>query len=334
MNSNHNTPIISVIMSIYSEPIEWIKQSIDSILNQSFDNFEFIIINDNPTRSENSNLLDAYAAIDNRIVIINNPTNLGLPVSLNKGLELAKGKYIARMDADDISLPERFLTQYNFLENNPDYGICGTYARFIYEDSKVGRKLRLSKNNDDLKARQLFYTPFVHPSIMARKDLITKLKYDENFRVAQDVELWLRMSDYTKFYNIPQVLLHYRIHKQNSRVREKRNIQDKILKEMHLKRFNYFIPNCSIVKMKELYINFCVRPADVSISKRDIDTLFQYLLEQLGNDKIMYKVLFKRYIYELFKDKSFVKIFYNPFINYSSIKYFKNWIIYLKDFYV
>ena len=99
---------VSVLMSVYSEPKEWLISSINSILNQSFSDFEFIIINDNPTRSINSIVLNYFAITDSRVKIFENKSNIGLTKSLNKGLKLTEGKYIARMDADDISLPDRF----------------------------------------------------------------------------------------------------------------------------------------------------------------------------------------------------------------------------------
>ena len=113
-----NFPIISVIMSVYNEPLDWVQESIDSILQQTFGNFEFIIINDNPNNKELFDFLITNKIKDNRIIIINNDENIGLTKSLNKGLERAKGEYIARMDADDISLPERLEKQINFLNTN------------------------------------------------------------------------------------------------------------------------------------------------------------------------------------------------------------------------
>ena len=93
---------LSVVMSIYKEPVEWMRQSIDSILNQTFTDFEFVIVNDNPIRSENRDILDEYSKKDFRIIVLSNDENIGLTKSLNKGLRISKGKYIARMDADDI----------------------------------------------------------------------------------------------------------------------------------------------------------------------------------------------------------------------------------------
>ena len=108
-------PKLSVVMSVYNEPTEWITQSIDSILNQTFRDFEFIIINDNPEREENESLLNSYSQKDKRIVVIKNEQNLGLTKSLNIGINEAKGDYIVRMDADDYSFPERFEKQVQFM---------------------------------------------------------------------------------------------------------------------------------------------------------------------------------------------------------------------------
>ena len=128
---------ISVIMSIYSEKEEWIKESIDSILSQTFRDFEFIIINDNPKRKENENLLLEYSQKDNRIIVITNKENIGLTKSLNKGLSIAKGKYIARMDADDISFPTRFQKQIDFLDKNTEYVLCGANISYFGSEEKI-----------------------------------------------------------------------------------------------------------------------------------------------------------------------------------------------------
>ena len=116
---------VSVLMSVYNEPEEWMRVAIDSILGQTFTDFEFIIINDNPKRKLNREILSDYAKQDKRIVILENEENIGLTKSLNKGLKVAKGKYIARMDADDISLSDRLEKQVNFMEEHPEVGVCG-----------------------------------------------------------------------------------------------------------------------------------------------------------------------------------------------------------------
>ena len=113
-------PKISVIMSVYSERVDWIRKSIDSILNQTYSDFEFIIVNDKPDKEENAQLLEEYAARDSRIKVLTNEENIGLTKSLNKAFALAEGEFIARMDADDMALPERFKIQLEFMNAHPE----------------------------------------------------------------------------------------------------------------------------------------------------------------------------------------------------------------------
>lgn len=334
MVNNLRAPIISVVMSVFSEPIEWISQSINSILNQTFGDFEFIIVNDNPLRKENIQLLDAYSAKDKRVKIVHNEKNLGLPCSLNRALSFVHGKYVARMDADDISLPNRFNLQYEFLEKNVDYGICGTYARFIDEHTKIGRRIRLGRTNEELKAKLLFYSPFMHPSIMARSNLICRLRYDENYRVAQDVELWLRMSKETKFYNIPKILLYYRVHQENSRGREKKILQQNILETLAGKRFEEFVYPIKNDLMKNLFARFYVQSnmGNEILEREEVFRLFSFLLRRLGNNRFTYNVIFQSYVYDLHKTHSYWEFFYNPFIRESVLKYMLCWGRYLRHF--
>lgn len=314
-------PVISVIMSVYNEPIEWITQSINSILNQTFNNYEFVIVNDNPARSENVDLLESFAKSDSRIKIIHNQTNLGLPTSLNKAISQAQGKYIARMDADDISLPNRFQLQYDFLEKNIEYGICGTYARKLDENSKVGRIIRLGQTDEKLKARLLFYSPFIHPTIMVRKELIGMLKYNENFKAAQDVELWLRMSKKTKFYNIPSILLYYRIITQSSKRINRIELLNKIHSELSYKRFKLIIQKPINESMLILFTDFTSPNRHIKMSAKEIDVLFEFLLGVVGDSKYLYDVLLQRYVHEQFIYHSYLKMIINPFIHYSFCRY-------------
>lgn len=200
-------PKISVIMSVYKEPIEWIKQSVDSILNQTFKDFEFIIVNDKPERSENNVLLSRYEQSDKRIRIVHNDKNIGLTKSLNKGLSIAKGEYIARMDADDISVPERFEKQVRYMESYPEIGVCGSAIEYI--GCRSGYKT-YPENVDTQNI--LLESPFAHPSVMIRKSALAESKYNEDFRYSQDFELWVSL--YSKsicFHNLQEPLLKYRI---------------------------------------------------------------------------------------------------------------------------
>lgn len=203
---NTKVPKISVVMSVYNEPLKWIQESIDSILQQTFTDFEFIIINDNPQNKELYNFLVKNEAKDNRIIIINNDTNIGLTKSLNKGLDKAKGEYIARMDADDISLLDRFEKQVTFLENNTKIGVCGTGIKTF------GHLENIIFHPEKMDEMCLFLdSPIAHPTVMLRKKILNGVGYDESFKVSQDYALWARLyKEGTQFYNIQEVLLNYR----------------------------------------------------------------------------------------------------------------------------
>lgn len=205
-------PMISVIMSIYKEPIEWIKKSIDSILLQSFRDFEFIIVVDNPFYAELCVLLKEYEGKDHRITIIYNETNIGLTKSLNKAIGQAQGKYIARMDADDIALENRFDIQITFLENNPSYAVCTPMIDVIDEQDVVvmsSDKVYLNCDQSNL----IWECNVVHPGVMMKRSLIelrTPL-YNETYRTSQDYELWTFLTlNKIKIKYMAATLLKYR----------------------------------------------------------------------------------------------------------------------------
>ncbi len=204
---------VSVIMSIYSEPIEWMKEAINSILNQTFTDFEFIIVNDKPSRKENIELLKAYQQKDKRIQVVENKQNIGLTKSLNKGLLLAKGTYIARMDADDFSYPTRFEKQVHFLDENKEYVVCGTNIEYFGENKiKLTREI-IKVENIELKAQLIKNSCFAHPTVMIRKQILidNQIKYNEDFIQAQDYKLWSDLSTLGRYYNIKEILLKYRV---------------------------------------------------------------------------------------------------------------------------
>lgn len=201
-------PEITVLMSVYNGE-KYLKEAIESIINQTFKDFEFLIINDASTDSS-VDIIKGFN--DKRIVLIENKENLGLTKSLNKGIKLSKGKYIARMDADDISLPHRFEKQFEFMEENPDITLCGAWVQTIGERNNIW-KTPLDSNT--IKSQLLFNNVIWHPTVFLRRDTLLEnnLLYNEDFRFAQDYEFWVRIIEKFKVQNIPEVLLHYRIHK-------------------------------------------------------------------------------------------------------------------------
>lgn len=199
-------PKITVLMAVYNGE-KYLDEAIKSILNQTFTDFEFLIINDAST--DNSyKIIQSYT--DPHINFINNENNLGLSGSLNRGLDIAKGQYIARMDQDDISLPERLEKQVRFMEENPEIGICGSWVKFFGEMDFIAKYVEYHK---ELISNMFISSPFAHPSVIFRKELFNKfnLRYNPDFKTGEDYELWTRASKYIKFANIQKVLLNYRI---------------------------------------------------------------------------------------------------------------------------
>lgn len=196
---------ISVIMPVYNVNGEWLREAIDSILNQTYTNYEFIIIDDGST-NDTPEILTEYAQKDSRIKIINGE-HKGISNALNKGLEVAQGEFIARMDGDDISLPERFEKQINYLKQNPDIGIVGCNI-VLFPKEKF---MTYQENVGVLDV--LRYCPVAHPTVMMRNKMLTRhqLKYNEEYKTAEDYELWSRAVKYIKISNINEVLYRYRI---------------------------------------------------------------------------------------------------------------------------
>ena len=203
-------PKISVIMSVYNGE-KYLREAIESILDQTFIDFEFIIVID-PSIDNSLEIIQSYD--DERIEIINNEKNIGLTQSLNKALKIAKGEYIARQDADDISLPNRFEEQITYLEKYPEVALLGTSAYKIDENGKIIEKFTaLAKPTiKNLFKGNLFY----HGSVMLRKGIINELGgYNELITYPQDYELWLRIAKHYKVGNLTQLLYKWRFHGEN-----------------------------------------------------------------------------------------------------------------------
>lgn len=206
---HRENPAISVVMPVYNSE-KYLSEAIESILNQTFSDFEFIIVNDGSTDSSLS-IIESYMAKDDRIVLISRE-NKGLPASLNEGIAIAKGKYIARMDADDISLPRRFKKQYDFMESHQEVGVCGTFAYFFHKKPSKKQIIRHPQDHASLIVRLLFSVCFIHPTVLMRKSVLDEMDYvyDISFKNSQDYELWSRLVDKTQFYNLQEPLLYYR----------------------------------------------------------------------------------------------------------------------------
>ena len=217
MTSNEqHYPEVTVLMSVYNGE-RFLVECIDSIVNQTFTNFEFIIINDGSTDGTGA-ILERYAQVDDRMYI-HHQENLGLIASLNKGCRLARGKYIARMDSDDVSLPDRLKMQVHFLDKNPDIGVVGTDFNMIASDGTVWNPPKffdVPTEPNFVKWKLYFSCCVCHPSIMVRKTVYSHLSgYRDEFIHAEDYDFFLRAVSYTKISNLPHVLYKLRKHESN-----------------------------------------------------------------------------------------------------------------------
>lgn len=204
-------PIISVLLPVYNTSPEHLTQAIDSILTQSFRDFELLIINDCSTEPHVEQIVQSYA--DPRIRYMRNKKNLGIAQTRNRLIDEAKGKYLAIMDHDDISLPDRFAKQIAFMEAHPKVGICGTgQKRFgkIFKNNVI----RYPEQDADIRAQMFFKCVIHHPSAMIRKSVLDTydIRYDTSFISGNDRTLYRDISEHAQLHNLPDVLCLYRLH--------------------------------------------------------------------------------------------------------------------------
>ena len=204
-------PSVSVVMSVYNDEC-YLRESVESILNQTFKDFEFIIVDD-ASSDGTADMLQGYAKRDKRIRLLTNSRNLGLTASLNRGLKIAGGSYIARQDGDDISLPKRFESQVDFLDSHPEVGVVGTWITKINENG-YETVWRPPASPGLVRWFLLFGPCLAHPSVMFRRSLAENGSlYDSKIIYAQDYDLWVRLCSKTQIANLPKVLYLRRLHK-------------------------------------------------------------------------------------------------------------------------
>ena len=206
-----NIPKISVIMSVYNAQT-YLDEAINSILVQSFRDFEFLIIDD-CSNDDSSNILDLAAQKDVRIKTFVNSENLGLTKNLNKLIQMSNGEYIARMDADDISLSERFMEQIEHFESHRNIDIIGTFSENISNEGKITGARKVPITHDEIIKLLPILNPLSHPTVMFRAAALKRIGgYDERYRTSQDFHLWYKaVGCGLQIHNIPKILFQYRM---------------------------------------------------------------------------------------------------------------------------
>jgi Glycosyl transferase family 2 len=203
-------PALSVVTSVYNGEA-FLAEAVESILKQTFTDFEFIIIDDGST-DRTPEILSGFAQHDPR-VRIRRQANKGRTPSLNSGIGMALGRYIARMDADDIALPHRFKDQIEFLEGHQDVGLLGGAVEMIAADGRLIRTITPPCEDSEIRVRLCGENPFWHPTVMMRADVVTAVGgYRVAFDESEDYDLWLRIAERTRLANLASLVLKYRVH--------------------------------------------------------------------------------------------------------------------------
>lgn len=223
-------PRVSIIMSVYNGQ-DYLEEALESILAQTYQNWECIIVDDGST-DRTTEILDRIEKADERIVVCRNQVNMGVPRSLNKALVMAQGKYVIRMDADDICRKDRLEKQITFMEKHPNISIASCKFFSLVGDNICPQGFARKTDEESVKALFLFFDPILHPGVIAKTEEMKFFLYDEAFSCTEDLELWIRMIEKGKKLALQnEYLMIYRVHKNQvtSKMSELQKRQYKII---------------------------------------------------------------------------------------------------------
>ena len=229
-------PKVSVLMPIYNTKEEYLREAVESILNQTFTDFEFIILNDSPQNKFLDSIIDSYN--DKRIIYYKNKQTLGISQSRNKLLDLAQGEYIAIFDHDDISLPARLIKEVEYLDKNSDIGVVSCNV----EKFPINYLSNHPYDNEKIKKALVLDNYIQHTAMMVRKSILDKynIRYKEQFSPAEDYMFVIDLMDYTLFHNLDEILVKYRFGKGTSNLHSKKmNDAAMLCRNIALKRYPY-----------------------------------------------------------------------------------------------
>ncbi|MGB5989339.1 MAG: glycosyltransferase family 2 protein [Marinifilaceae bacterium] len=284
-----NNPLVSVILPVYNGA-EYLARAIDSILQQSYENFELIILNDGSSDNTQT-IIESYSNKDKRVKFVNR-NNKGLIYTLNEGFSIARGKYIARHDDDDYSYPKRFEKQVAFMESNLDYALCGTQYNVVSQEFKFIRRYFLPESNAKIN-EFLLDSCFGHGTVMLRKTMIDEMPwYQKDALYVEDYEFFIRIAKKYKVHNIPEVLYDWTFRKASVSMA---NFEKH---EYHMKCVQYAY--CNNVDLKDAVVD----KEDNKILKRKISNKMGDVYV-LNDEKIK---AFKCY-FKYFSLKNLLKIF-------------------------
>lgn len=277
-HTHEEQPLVSIVMSVFNGA-NYLIESLESIFAQTYPHIEILCFDDGSS-DETLAILNTYE--DNRLHVFSDGENKGLAARLNEGLKRSKGKYIARMDADDIALPNRIEKQVDFMEKHADVAACGTGFQRMLD----GKKIYMPTSHNAIVAKQIYTPGMAHPTVMMRASFMQqKNMFYPNVPCAQDYALWVLMSRYGNLANVPEILLQYRVHKKSithTKVKEKRVVLGKIHKEI-LKE----ISNMP-VSQKHLDIHFSIATGVQEKRQHSIKSVLGYLAHFLFSSNALF----------------------------------------------
>lgn len=214
-------PKVSVLMAVYNTKEQYLREAIESVLAQTFKDFEFILLDDASSDINVKKTIESYS--DKRIKYLCNEVNLGIADTRNKLIDLANGEYLAVMDHDDVSLPMRLQKEVDYLDKYPEVGVVSTFIK----DIPSGKIAALFENDEDIKIQLMHSCAVIHSACMIRKSVLidSMIRYENAFSPAEDYALWCRLIPVTKFHNIPEILFNYRVHAANTSKIQNRKMQ-------------------------------------------------------------------------------------------------------------
>jgi glycosyltransferase involved in cell wall biosynthesis len=312
-----NRPMVSVVMPVFNAE-NYLEQAIESILNQSYTNLDIVIINDGSTDNSKNIILNFE---DKRLRYFENPVNWGIVKTRNRCLEEARGKYIAVLDSDDIAFPERIKEQVEFLENNPDYGMCGSYFQTIDGNGKFLKNVRFPSNDKDARTYLIVHNCFCHSTIMMRSKLAKEFQYLAGYDVAEDYLLWYEISKITKIINLPVYTTFYRVHQKNISTTKNNvmfgivnKINARILDDLNIK----YSPEELEIHSNSLRYNdiFFKNKSEIQKLENWISKLYKEVKKNENlNARLLYQVLVEKWIVLCSNSKHYKKMFLNKVIS-------------------
>lgn len=320
-----NEPLVTVAMAAYNSEL-YIKESIESILTQSYKNIEFIVVNDGSTDSTKEIVLSFN---DSRLKLFDNITNQGIVKTRNTCIEKSNGKYLAVFDSDDIALPDRLKLQVEFLENNSEYCLCGTDYQIIDSNGKPSYEMIVPKTDEDIKTYLNFNIPFCHSTMLFRSSYLKDNRYRSGFEPSEDYELTLRLSKLSKMASLNSKTVLYRVHGNNISLKKSTTIYN-LKKEISINTLDEIkIPYTE--KELEIHVNFFDFNFHFFENEHTQKELYVWLIKYYKfiilsskmNNSIVARMIILRCFFIAVKNKKYTSAIFNPISGYFKMTYYR-----------